>query len=108
MVIRPIEVASLFGEDELAKALFFLTQEKDEARELAQLMKRATGGSVFEQDDIFFLLLAVLSDDAATRVGQLRDQTPDEAIAWRDAFIAEHGHPSTWEVEREEEEDLLE
>jgi hypothetical protein len=102
-----MEVAALFSEDELTEAFFFLTQERDEARALARLMKGAAGGSAFEQDNIFFLLLAVLSDDAAARVGQLHDQTPNEAIAWRDAFIAEHGHPSTWEVEREEE-DLLE
>jgi hypothetical protein len=100
-------LAPHFSEEELAEALFYIYPDRADAREIARTLKIPYGNPSFSgPDEILFALMSAISDDAAIRVGRVRGQSPEEAIAWRDRFFAENGHPRDWRLERDDEPDL--
>lgn len=105
----PANAADLFTEDEFVAVLLLLTPDQAEARTLARMMRDPSLTTSYDGEageEWFFTLLALTSDDSAVRVGHLRGQTPEQALAWKAEFLEVHGDPSTWEIERVHEDEI--
>jgi hypothetical protein len=103
---EPINAAKLFTLEEFASAFELFYKDRDAAMTLAEMTMQSTGGINYEHENILYSVLATFSDDCALRVGRLRGQTPEEALAWRDEFVRANGDPRTWEITIVDEEDV--
>jgi hypothetical protein len=94
----PINAAKVFTLEEFTAAYELFYKDREAGFTLAKRTMEATGGINYDPGHLLFSVLATLSDDCAIRVGRLRGQTPEEALAWRDEFLRSNGDPRTWEI----------
>jgi hypothetical protein len=94
----PINAATVFTLEEFAAAYELFYKEREAGFTLAKMTLEATGGINYDPDHLLYSVLATLSDDCAIRVGRLRGQTPEEALACRNEFVRSNGDPRTWEI----------
>lgn len=100
-----VMLANEFSAEEIFKGALALTKDRAQAEWLAGELLQPPHGTILEVDHEFLTVLALMSDDLTVRVGRLRGLTAEQARQWAQPLLEEHGHPSTWEVERVEEED---
>lgn len=101
-----VELGKHFSEEELtslARLIYKATTEEEE-KEVDQVAEMFFKGMV-EVDHDMVTMLGLMSPELTTRVGKLRGLTEEEARAWAEPLLREYGHPSTWEIRLEGEED---
>jgi hypothetical protein len=97
--VEVVELGKHFSEEELTTVARLIYGNKGlPEEEVDQVAEMLSTGVVVEIDHSMLTMLGLLSPELTTRVGKLRGQTEQEAWAWADAFLLEHGHPSTWEI----------
>jgi len=95
----PVILAKEFSAAEIFEGALALTKDRAQAELLAGELLHPPHGTTLDVDHEFLTVLALLSDDMTVRVGRLRGLTAEQARQWARPLLAEHGHPSTWEVE---------
>lgn len=97
--VEAVELGKHFSEEELTTVARLIYGNKGlPEEEIDQVAEMLSTGVIVEIDHSLLTMLGLLSPELTTRVGKLRGQTEEEARAWADAFLLEHGHPSTWEI----------
>ena len=82
--------------DEFAAAYELFYKDREAGFTLAKMTIESAGGINYDPDHLLYSVLATLSDDCAIRVGRLRGQTPEEALAWVCAAARSCGPPLHW------------
>jgi hypothetical protein len=95
----PVVLAQEFTAEEILDGALALTKDRARAEWLAGELLQPPTGTILDADHEFLTVLALMSDDLTVRVGRLRGLTAEQARAWAQPLLDEHGHPSTWDVE---------